>query len=162
MQQNFLSPLGFALKIKRLPNVEFFVQGASVPGVTMGTTTSATPFKSIHLAGDKLEYDTFNATIRVDEDMKSYEELLNWMVGLTKPNSYGEYKTLQTSDDGLYSDASLIILNSNQNANIEFSFKKVFPISISSMNMDITAQGLSYVTCEVTFQHNGFELHRLH
>jgi hypothetical protein len=162
MQQNFLSPLGFAFKIGRLPNVEFFVQGASVPGVSMGTTTSPTPFKSIHLAGDKLEYDPFTVTLRVDENMHSYEEILNWMIGLAKPSSFDEYKGLKNSDDGLYSDASLIILNSNQNPNIEFSFKKVFPTSLSNINMDVTAQGIVYVTCEVTFQHNGFELHRLH
>lgn len=162
MQQNFLSPLGFAFKIKRLPNVEFFVQGASLPGMSMGSTTSPTPFKSIHLAGDKLETDPFSVTIRVDENMYAYEEILNWMWGLTKNNSFDQYKALQNSDDGLYSDASLILLNSSQNPNIEFSFKKVFPISMSNINMDVTAQGITYVTCEITFQHNGFELHRFH
>lgn len=160
MQQNFLSPLGFAFKIKRLPNVEFFVQGASVPGVNMNETTSPTPFKNIHLAGDKLEYDPFTITIRVDENMHSYEEILNWMVGLTKPSSFEQYKALQNSDDGLYSDASLIIFNSSQNPNVEFSFEKVFPTSMSNINMDVTAQGIMYITCEVTFQHNGFKLHR--
>lgn len=162
MQQNFLSPLGFAFKINRLPNVEFFVQGASIPSVSMNETVSTTPFKSIHLAGDRLTTDPFTVTIRVDENMSAYEEILNWMVGLTKPNSFDEYKALQNSDDGLYSDASLIILNSSQNPNVEFSFKKIFPTSMSSINMDVTAQGITYVTCEVTFQHNGFEIHRFH
>ncbi len=160
MQQNFLSPSGFAFKIKRIPNVEFFIQGATIPGLTMNETMSPTPFKTIHLAGDKLESDPFTVTIRIDENMNAYEEIMNWMVGLTKPSSFDQYKALQNSDDGLYSDASLIVLNSSQNPNVEFSFKKIFPISMSSISMDTTVQGITYVTCEVTFQHNGFELHR--
>jgi len=71
MQQNFLSPNGFRLTIKRLPNVSFFVQAAIIPGLSMGVTDSPSPFKNMKFAGDKIHYDTFSVTIRLDEYMNS-------------------------------------------------------------------------------------------
>ncbi len=158
MQQNFLSPTGFRLVIKRLPNVTFFVQAANIPGMNMNTTDVATPFKNMYFAGDKLSYETFNVTIRVDEYMESYIEIMNWMVGLTKPESFDQFKTLKESQDGLYSDASLVVLNSSKNPSLEIMFKDMFPISMSSIELDATDSDVNYKTCEMTFQHNGYSI----
>ena len=76
--------------------------------------------------------------IDADEYMESYNEIFNWMVGLTKPDSFDQYKNLQNSDDGLYSDASLIILDSKGNPGVEVHYKDVFPISLSPINFDTT------------------------
>ena len=158
MQQNFLSPIGFRFTIKRLPNVSFYVQAASVPGMSMNSTVVPTPFKSLHFAGDKIEHEVFSVTVRLDEYMNSYTEIFNWMVQLAKNESYDQYKNLKSSDDGLYSDASLIILDSRGNAGVEVHLKDIFPISIGSINFDTTQSDVNYVTCEFTFEHNGHEI----
>lgn len=158
MQQNFLSPTGFRFFLKRLPNTSFFVQGAEIPGLTMGETRSATPFKTIFLAGDKLEYGDFTITIRVDEYMESYNEIFKWMVGLTKPNSFDEFKNQQDSEFGLYSDASLVILNSKGNPAIEVTFQNMFPTALGPISLDTTEADISYRTCQITFKHNGHNI----
>lgn len=161
MQQNFLSPIGFRFTIKRLPNVEFFIQGATVPGINMSPTLSATPFKTLRFAGDKLEHETFTVTVRLDEYMESYNEIFNWMVGLTKPDSFDQYKNLKGSDNGLYSDASLIILDSKGNPGIEVHYKDVFPVSLSTINFDTTQTDVNYATCDITFEHNGHTVKKI-
>lgn len=161
MQQNFLSPTGFRFTIKRLPKVEFYVQGATLPGISMNPTASPTPFKTLRFAGDKLDHETFNLTVRLDEYMESYNEIFNWMVGLTKPDSFDQYKSLAKSDEGLYSDASLIILDSKGNPGIEVHFKDVFPISLGSISFDTTQSDINYAICEITFEHNGHTVKRI-
>ncbi len=161
MQQNFLSPIGFKFAIKRLPNVSFYVQGASIPGMSMSPTSVATPFKAMQFAGDKLDHETFTLTVRVDEYMESYNEIYDWIVGLTKPESFDQYSNLKKSEFGLYSDASLVILDSRANPSLEVHFKDIFPVSIGNIVFDTTRQDVNYVTCELTFEHNGFSIHKI-
>lgn len=161
MQQNFLSPTGFRFIVKRLPNVSFYVQSASIPGINMGFTPTATPFKTLKSAGDKLNHESFSITIRVDEYMESYNEIYNWMVALTKNESYSQFADLKASEYGLYSDASLVVLNSRQNPALEVTLKDVFPVSLSEIRFDTTQSSINYVTCDITFEHNGHTVNRI-
>lgn len=161
MQQNFLSPIGFRFTIKRLPNVSFYVQGATIPGLSMSPTQVQTPFKTLSFAGDKLQHEPFSVTVRLDEYMESYNEIFDWMVKATKNDSYDQYRQLANSDDGVYSDASLIILDSRGNPSLEVHFKDVFPISIGSVTFDTTQTDVNYVTSEISFEHNGHTVTRI-
>ena len=79
---NYLQPTGFKLVIdrKNYPNLEFFAQDFTHAGVIMNTAdlgykkVAAIPF-----IGDKLTYNEMLANIILDEDMKSYTEMHNWM-----------------------------------------------------------------------------------
>ena len=121
----------------------------------MGVTQSPTPFKTLRYAGDKLEHDPLIVTLRLDEEMKSYTEIYNWMVGLTQNETYDQFKNLKASDAGLYSDATLMILNSRKNPAIEVHFKDIFPTAISGVSFDLTNPDIIYPTVEITFEHNG-------
>jgi hypothetical protein len=161
MQQNFLSPTGFRFTIKRLPNVTFFVQSANIPGLNMGVTASPTPHATIFFGPDKLEWGDFTVTIRLDEYMEAYNEIFNWMVGLAKPASFDQYRNLQESEYGLYSDASLIVLDSRQNPGIEVTFQNMFPIALSEIELNTTEADISYRTCTIVFKHNGHKVTRI-
>ena len=160
MQQNFLSPTGFTFAIQRLPTVSFFVQAASIPGISMTPQTVATPFSTMYFGGDKFTFDTFNITIRVDEYMESYNEIYNWIVGITRPTEFKQYANL-IDGDGVYSDASLLIHNSRQIPSLEVKFKDAFPISLGAINLDTTVSDINYQTCEITFAHNGHSIKRI-
>jgi hypothetical protein len=161
MQQNFLSPTGFRLSIKRLPNVSFFIQAATIPGISMTAIDYPTPFKNLEFAGSKINFEQFTVNIRVDENMDSYNEIFNWMVGLAPTKSFDQYNTLKKSEYGLYSDASLIILNSRQNPALEVVFRDIFPVSLSSIALDTTQSTINYVSCDVTFGHNGYQINTI-
>lgn len=157
---NFLNPTGFRFVIKRLPHVSFYVQGANVPGISIGTTEQATPFKTIYYHGDKINYNTFSVSIRLDEYMKSFTEIKNWMEGLTSPDNFRQYANLakDPNGDNLYSDATLAILDSRGNVSIEIGMKDIFPINIGDIVLNVTDQDINYISLDVTFQTMGFDV----
>jgi len=170
---NLLSPLGFKFVVQKLPHVNFFVQNASIPGFTLPHVNRGTPFVNIPYAGDHIEYQPLHLTFKVDEDFQSYIELHSWLRGLGFPREFDEYanllqqdrlgtmvgrNVLNTSGQGLYSDASLIILTNLKNANIEFTFKDTFPVSISQLNFETTPSDVVMVNCSVEFNYTLFEV----
>tara|TARA_R110002153_G_scaffold128652_1_gene277224 strand:- start:15 stop:545 length:531 start_codon:yes stop_codon:yes gene_type:complete len=166
---NFLSPVDFKLVIDRLPNVEFFVKGATIPGITSGTTAMPTPFKNYDNPGDKLVYDDFTVSIICDEDMKAFKEVSDWLVALTSPEDFAQYASLKPKTfgrggepvnnlgDGVKSDGSLIVLNSNKNANVTIKFSDMFPISIGSISLD-NASDLTPPVFDITFKYGKYDI----
>lgn len=160
-QQNFLAPNGFRFNMKRLPNISFFVQNINIPGLNMNADETPNPFTTIYRVGDKLTWDDLSLTIRADENLESFYEIYTWMYNATKAAGFEGYDILKNSDDGIYSDGTLTILNSKKNASKMFSFKDMFPISLSSINMDVTASDITYATFDVTFKYNSYSIEAL-
>lgn len=161
-QQNFLSTTGFGFNVNRLKNVSFFVQSVNIPGVSMSPSETLTPFTTIYRHGDRIAYDDLTLTIRCDEDMNSFLEIYSWMSKATKAQGFSGYKQLKDSiDEGLYSDATLIILDSRKNPNKIFSFIDIFPIALSSMRLDVTPGDIQYATFDVTFKYATYEFESL-
>ena len=157
-QQNFLSQNGFRFNVKRLPNVSFFVQTVNIPGVTMNADETQTPFNTIYRVGDRLTWDDLTLTIRSDEDLDAFSEIFDWMVAATKSAGFAGYQSLVDGDDGVYSDATLTILNSKKNSNKILTFRDIFPISLGAINMDVTPSDITYSTFDVTFKYNTYTL----
>jgi len=158
ISQGFLSPLEFRFSIKRLPNVTFAVQSVNLPDISVGVFEYPTPLRPYFQGGDKIQYGDLNLNIRVDEDMKSYVEIYNWITGLAKPDSTDQFRALENSDFGLYSDATLTIFNSYKNPKIEVTFRDIFPTSITAIEFDTTLTDVENVSCSITFKHNGFSI----
>ena len=157
-QQNFLSQNGFRFNVKRLPNVSFFVQTVNIPGVTMNADETQTPFNTIYRVGDRLTWDDLTLTIRSDEDLDAFSEIFDWMVAATKSAGFAGYQSLVDGDDGVYSDATLTILNSKKNSNKILTFRDMFPITLGAINMDVTTSDITYSTFDVTFKYNTYTL----
>ena len=96
---NYLSPLGFRFMVKKLPNVNYFCQVVTLPNISMNVIESTTPFSTIPRVGDKLIYDPLTIRFRVDEDLKNYLEIHNWLVGLGHPQSFTQTRNLSASSD---------------------------------------------------------------
>lgn len=158
-KQNFLSPTGFRFVIQRMPHVAFFVQTANIPGVSTGYTETPTPFKPLYFHGDRLQYDEFTITVRIDQEMKSYLEVFNWLAALASPSDFEAYKQLTGfGGQGPYSDATLTILNNKQNPAINIKFKDIFPINVGVVQLDTTSVDIDYVTVDFTFKTGGWEI----
>ena len=81
----------FQLNIPIFPLTQWFVVSCNVPGVTMGQGVVPTPLIDIPLMGDKLTYDQFNMTFLVDEKLKNYIELHDWLVNMAAPQSQEQF-----------------------------------------------------------------------
>ena len=180
---DYASPTQFKFGIIKLPKVEYFCTAANIPGITLGTSNLVTPFKDVPMPGDKLDYDTLNISFLVDENLENYREIHGWMTGLGFPKDYSQYRTLQSAgtdryptttnetysseigvtskntpdDGGLYSDATLFVLTSKNNANIEIRFRDIYPISLSGLDYNQQATDVDYLTASVTFQYKIYE-----
>jgi len=161
--KNALSQLGVRLKISRLDNVEYFCQQANIPGLSLGITEVPTPFRNIPFHGDKLNFNELTVTFQVSEDFENFIEIYKWMKALGFPENFDQHRLLveqgnENAGQGLYSDGSLLILDSGMNVNFELKFKDLFPISLSDIQMDVTGSSVDYTTCSVSFVYQSYEI----
>ena len=170
--RNYMSPLGFKLVLTKTPKVDFLCQSANIPQISMGTAIQPSYLKDIPVPGDKVLYDDLNVRFLVDEKMENYLAIHKWITGLGYPESLGQYNQLKTDDkrtdrgvndaaDPLYfqySDATLQVLNSNYKPSVLINFKDAFPISLSTLDFDVTTRDYNYFTAEVTFKYTIYNI----
>jgi len=160
--KNFLSPLGFKFVLTRLPNIEYFCQSVSLPSVSIGTTSFPNPFIKLPVAGTQLSFGTLSLTFKVDEDLKNYREIYDWLTGLGFPDNFDEYKNLATkpivSNKGIRSDGSLMILTSSKHPHHEVKFYDMFPTNLSGMKFDATLSDVQYIEATVDFTFRKYDL----
>ena len=89
--RNYLSPIGFRLVVQKMRAVDFFCQSASVPAVTTGFVKQPTRFNMIPQPGDELYYDNLVVRFLVDENMKNYYQVHEWMRKTTTPVESEEF-----------------------------------------------------------------------
>ena len=170
--RNYMSPLGFKLILTKTPKVDFLCQSANIPQISMGTAIQPSYLKDIPVPGDKVLYDDLNVRFLVDEKMENYLAIHKWITGLGYPNSLGQFSQLKkddfrtdasVSDDAdpryfEFSDATLQILNSNYKPSVLVNFKDAFPISLSTLEFDVSNRDYSYFTAEATFKYTIYEI----
>ena len=181
-KMDYASPIQFRFKITKLPQVEFFIQTANIPGITLGSTSFETPLKDIAGVGDKVTYQALDVSFIVDENLNNYKELHDWITGLGFPKDYTQFQDLQAtgadrfpgstrstaatgtntpqplSEGGIYSDATLTVLNSKNIAKTEIRFQNVFPISLGSLSYDVKASDVDYLQVQASFNYMYYEI----
>jgi hypothetical protein len=161
MINNYLSPLEFKILIKRLPNVEFFTQRAMVPSISTSPVQQPTRFNPIFTTPDQVNFSNLDISFIIDEQMSNYREIFNWIVSTTMTENHDRFSRLKKSQDGLFSDISVIILNSKKNPNIEVTYKNCFPISLSDVQLNTTDSDITYPEATATFQYDTFAINPL-
>jgi hypothetical protein len=166
--RNFLAPTGFRLVLNRSPKVAFFSNAANIPGIILGEATQPTYLKDIPTPGDKIVFDDFNIRFLVDEDLKNYMELQNWIRGLGYPESLEEIYDLQeekrnvdmskSNTMDIYSDGTLTVLGSNNNAIFKVNFSDLWPYSLTTLNFDATETDVNFFTAEVGFKYTIYNI----
>ena len=180
---DYASPTQFRFSIIKLPKVEYFATAANIPGIQLGQANQPTPLKDVPIPGDKLEYDNLNITFLVDENLENYREIHGWVTGLGFPKDNEQFRNLQNAgsdrfpttkntglnkelgqirkavqdDGGLYSDATLFVLTSKNNANLEVRFRDLYPVSLSGLDYNQQETDIQYLTANVTFAYKIYE-----
>ena len=164
---NFLSPIGFRFNMTDTPHINYFAQSATLPSITLGDISSDNTFIKLPMPGDKLVYEPFELRFRVDEDLKNYMEIHDWLIGMGAPENFTQYANLVRGQDQknpnlyLFKDGSLSVLDSNKNVRLQFSFTDMFPISLTPLPFDVTLADVEFLECTVTFRYRKFEITRL-
>ena len=160
--KNFLSPLGFKFQIKKAPHVNFFIQQVNIPSILLQSPEKGNPFVNIPFPGEHLKFGELKIAFKVDEDLKNYLEIHNWIRALGKPESYEQYRTIQNqpvvSGDGIYSDISLAILSSSKMPNYEIVFVDSYPVTLSDLNFTTVDSDVNYVTASASFKYTYYTI----
>ena len=153
--KSLLSPIGFRFTIQKLPHVNYFCTAASIPDMALGRIDSVTnPFNKLPIPSTKLEFSDLSIKFKIDEDMKNYREIFDWMNALGFPDSYDQKSKWADT----YSDASLIIMTSQYQPNIEVKFIDLYPTNIASLEFDIGQSDIEYLTGDVTFTYRSYQI----
>ena len=167
-----MSPVGFKLVLTKTPKVDFLCQSANIPSISMGTAIQPSYLKDIPVPGDKVLYDDLNVRFLVDEKMENYLAIYKWMTGLGYPEFRAQYDQLKKDDNRTnrgvvdkgdpryfeFSDATLQVLNSNYKPSVLINFKDTFPISLSTLDFDVTSRDYNYFTAQVTFKYTIYNI----
>ena len=182
---DYASPVQFRFKCSKLPKVEFFCQTANIPGIGLGEAEVDTPLKSIPFPGDKVTYQDLAISFLVDENLENYKEIHDWIIGLGAPQNHTQFSDLRaTSSDrfpgtsstnaitgqatadplpesGMYSDATLTVLNSKNIAVTEIRFHNIFPTSLGALSYNVQASDVNYLQTAVDFSYMYYEIVQL-
>ena len=180
---DYASPTQFKFQIQKLPKVEYFTTACNIPGISLNATVQPTPLADIPLPGDTISFNDLEITFLVDENLENYREIHGWMYGIGFPKARTQFADLVTAnkdrfptegrdskatDAGkvkygasplgpIFSDATLNVLTSKNNANIEVRFNNVFPTSLSGLNFNQQADDIDYLSATVSFKYKLYE-----
>ena len=179
---DYASPIQFRFKMTKIPKVEFFVQTANIPGISLGTATVPSPLYDYPVPGDKINYQSLDISFLVDENLNNYKELHDWISGLGFPSNHQQFADLQATgadrfpgstkdtatvgrqpraplaEGGTYSDATLTVLNSKNIAKTEIRFNNVYPTSLGSLSYDIKASDVDYLQVQASFNYLHYDI----
>jgi len=179
---DYASPIQFRFKCTKLPLVEYFCQTANIPSITLGEATVTNPLYDYPIPGDKVTYGSLDISFLVDENLNNFKELHDWISGLGFPKDNLQYANLAAasadtypgtgsstsatnittaeplSEGGIYSDATLTILNSKNVAKTEIRFQNLYPTTLGSLNYDVQASDVDYITVSASFNYINYDI----
>ena len=142
---NPLADVQFKFDIAALPETSFFVQTATLPGITLSPMEIGLPQRQgFARSTGTISYEELSITLLVDEYLKNWMEIYNWMTG-----------------DITYTSGVLTILSSSMNPTMEAHFKQLFPTSLSELAFDSTTADPTYHQATVSFKYTEYTIKSL-
>ena len=147
---DFLSPLGFHLIIDQLPGVTYNCQTMVLPGVTLNSVYANNPLRAIPLPGTKVQFEPVVATFRVDEDLRNWEAVFNWIIenGFAEDTEqyrlrlgvhpsisleFGGSGKIRDYNSNIVSDITIITDTAEGRPNRSITLRDAFPTSLTPL-----------------------------
>jgi len=161
---NLLSNVTFNFNVDRFPNMNFYVQSVTLPGIQIMEIPMETGLArlSVKEPAAKATFEPFTVTYMVDEDMNNYIEIWDWIntVGGLKKGDYGNLKS-DVTGNSIKSTIMIDILTSHRNNNIRCKFQDAFPTSLEALTFDFRNPSVDYQPMTVSFTYNYFTMEKL-
>ena len=170
----------FKVFLPLFPTTEWFVVRANIPGVSLGQAVQTTPMIDMPIIGDKLTYDDFYVTFLVDEELKNYTEMHDWLINCAAPERRSQFQgkarpdgipqrpqtemmdlllgNVKQSDRDLYSNLDLFIMSSKNNPVVKIQMVEAFPISLTNIEYSHQESDVTYAECTATFAFSYFTI----
>ena len=169
---DYMRPNAFKFIVHNLPNVSYFCQAANIPEINTGAPLQVTPFVDIPRVGDKLVFRQLMIRFLIQENMANYKELYDWLIGIGFPEDSAQAKTYtdkqeyrfpdidpgQRQDLGYTSDATLFLLDSNNNPITQITFRDAFPTSLAGLDFEISSGSTEYMQGVALFSYKDYTI----
>jgi hypothetical protein len=171
--RDILQSTKFKLNFTRLPGLTFFCQTANLPGISLSEVMRPTPFLDLYVPGEKAIYDTLNVTMLVDEDLRDWEAIHDWIRAMTFPKEFEEYAAMKSQFRDVvsrgnagklppqYTDASMTVFTNKNNPNFRIQYKDLFPTTLGGIQFSTLDSAENIITCDATFRFSYYNLERI-
>ena len=166
------------------PTTEWFVTRATVPGISLGQAQVPTPLTNVQFVGEKVEFSSFDMSFIVDEKLDNYMEMYTWAKNIGFPHSHNQFNAtarpygpsierkvnrpprdrridtdvVNKFDRDLYTDITMTILSSKNNAVALVTMYDAFPVALSALEYSQQESDTIYQTCDVSFAFTWFDV----
>ena len=143
---NYLTGVQFKFELVGYPGVSFFIQTCNLPGLS--TQAAQMPFPrqpGIQKNLGVIEFEMLSIQFLVDEYLKNYQSIWNWMMDKNGENT----------------SAILTLLSSHMNPFMEIHFNGCFPIGLSELLFDSTTVEPDYKVANLTMTYKNYTIKRL-
>ena len=154
----------FTFRIHQLPEVSFKCRSANIPGTALPIAWQNTSLNPIPHSGLNITYEPLEVEFIVDEDLRNYCEIVNWMRMLGAPVNNLGYKELKFKgtgldpNRGLVADGVLTLLTNELAPNILVFYRDLFPVNLGSLVFSNSTENPSEMTCHVSFAYAYYDL----
>ena len=165
---NYLATNYFKLEITRLPLLTYHCQAVNLPTLSLSHTeqgtSTGTPVKWI---GGRYNWEELNVTFLVDEDMKNWLEVFEWMkeiaimTDVRNTMNYTIPGKPSGQIDDYFSNAQLAITNSSYKPKLIVDLVDIFPISLSGIPFNSANTDNEPATATATFAYTYYTINRL-
>ena len=145
----------------------FFCTEANIPGLSVGSATQYNPLLDAPIPGDKMIYEDFRIEFLLEETMKSWTGLQDWIRGYSYPESTDQYKNLPlqlrlqgVTEKPQYSDALLFVYSNKNNPLMQIKFADIFPVSLSGVQFNTKLSAETVLTATATFKYTSYVITR--
>ncbi len=155
---NILGNNNFHFEITELPTVSLFSQEFVIPGTSLGRAPIPTSNVDYNVPGDKIEFEDLVITFLVDEYLKGYMEVFNWMMALGFPRSSEQFRKLKEHRTPYTetSDIIVTVLTNKFNPHTKIRFVDCYPTDLSPVDFTNVDTTVEPVTATATFDYSYF------
>ena len=164
---NKFNSQSFNLDMNKCPLVSEYCSSVSIPGLTLGEAIVGTPFTDRKEPGDKIIFSVLSITSILDEDLKVWKEVYDWITGLGFPENFGQYKSFNPnrrvllSPEDTFSDAILTVYNNQQKPKLRLKFFDMFPIALGDIPLSTQETGDEALSVVMDFQYRSYAVETL-
>lgn len=148
VNKNYALSTHYQFQCRKIPNVTYFCQGANLSGLHLGIAEQPTIFNNIPRPASKLKPEELVVNFVVDEDLKNWIEIYNWMQSASNQTDFDKY---EEPDKHLNSESILFIIDSHQNPRFRINFANIFPIALSGLDFQTGTTEATPMYSRVTF-----------
>jgi hypothetical protein len=138
---NYLTSNRATLQILGMQDAEFAVTSFNIPSVTLQFSNVPTPFLAGKEVTSKPDFGEISISFIVDEEMKNWLAIYEWMMDLS----------FRKSIKPRFVDGTITIYSSHNNPIIKFNLSEIAPIYLSDISFSESSSETSPITATARF-----------